>query len=94
MSCRLINVLKGEMSLIGPRPNVSWEVESYLNWHYERLNVLPGITGLAQVMGRSAISFDQIVRYDIMYVRQQGVSLDLWIAWRTLQTVFSGRGAG
>ena len=91
---QLINVLKGEMSLIGPRPNVSWEVESYLSWHYERLNVLPGITGLAQVMGRSAISFDQIVRYDIMYVRQQGISLDLWIAWRTLQTVFSGRGAG
>jgi len=91
---QILNVLRGEMSLIGPRPNVSWEVDSYLGWHYERLNALPGITGLAQVMGRSAISFDQIVRFDILYVRQQGLSLDIWIAWRTLKTVFSGRGAG
>lgn len=88
------NVLKGEMSLIGPRPNVSWEVELYKTWHYERLKTLPGITGLAQVMGRSSISFDQIVEFDIQYVRNQNLWMDIRIIWRTFQTVLSGRGAG
>ena len=91
---QILNVLKGEMSLIGPRPNVNWEVEHYKNWHYERLNTLPGITGLAQVMGRSSISFDQIARYDIQYVRKQNLYLDIQIVWWTFQTVLSGRGAG
>ena len=91
---QIFNVFKGEMSLIGPRPNVPWEVEFYQLWHYERLHALPGITGMAQVMGRSSISFDQIVRFDIQYVRYQSIQLDLWIAWRTFKTVFSGRGAG
>jgi lipopolysaccharide/colanic/teichoic acid biosynthesis glycosyltransferase len=69
-------------------------VEHYKNWHYERLNTLPGITGLAQVMGRSSISFDQIARYDIQYVRKQNLYLDIQIVWWTFQTVLSGRGAG
>lgn len=90
---QLINVLKGEMSIIGPRPNVPWEVEKYLDWHYERLNVLPGITGLAQVYGRSNINFDRIVRYDIEYTRKLSLSMDLWILWRTAVTVFTGHGA-
>jgi lipopolysaccharide/colanic/teichoic acid biosynthesis glycosyltransferase len=91
---QLLNVLKGEMSLIGPRPNVIWEVEFYKNWHYERLDALPGITGLAQVKGRSSISFDQIARFDIRYVRNQSLLMDVQIFWQTLQTVFSGKGAG
>ncbi len=91
---QLLNVLKGEMSLIGPRPNVVWEVEFYKNWHYERLNALPGITGLAQVMGRSNISFDQIASYDIQYVRDQNLLMDIEIILKTFQTVFSGKGAG
>jgi lipopolysaccharide/colanic/teichoic acid biosynthesis glycosyltransferase len=91
---QLLNVLKGEMSLIGPRPNVVWEVEFYKNWHYERLNTLPGITGLAQVMGRSSISFDQIASYDIQYVRNQSLLMDIQIILKTFQTVFSGKGAG
>ena len=91
---QILNVLKGEMSLIGPRPNVVWEVEFYKNWHYERLDTLPGITGLAQVMGRSNISFDQIARFDIQYVRNQNLSMDVQIIWRTFQTVLSGKGAG
>jgi lipopolysaccharide/colanic/teichoic acid biosynthesis glycosyltransferase len=53
---QLLNVLQGEMSLVGPRPNVPWEVEEYQSWHMERLNVLPGITGLAQVNGRSGLN--------------------------------------
>ncbi|MDP1546305.1 MAG: sugar transferase [Anaerolineales bacterium] len=91
---QILNVLKGEMSLIGPRPNVPWEVEAYAYWHYERLHTLPGITGLAQVMGRSSLSFDEIVRFDIRYVRLYGPPMDLWIVWRTIAIVFSGRGAG
>jgi len=91
---QIFNVFRGEMSLIGPRPNVPWEVEHYKLWHYERLHALPGITGLAQVMGRSSLSFDQIVRFDIQYVRSQSLKVDLWIVWQTFKTVFSGRGAG
>jgi lipopolysaccharide/colanic/teichoic acid biosynthesis glycosyltransferase len=90
---QLVNVLKGQMSLIGPRPNVPWEVEAYKNWHRERLNVLPGITGLAQVRGRSSISFDAIVRYDIEYVRRMSLVLDLRIAIKTVSSVISGNGA-
>jgi len=90
---QILNVLKGEMSLVGPRPNVPWEVEEYRSWHHERLEVLPGITGLAQVCGRSAISFDQIVRYDIAYVEKQSMKMDLKVLWWTLMTIFSGAGA-
>jgi lipopolysaccharide/colanic/teichoic acid biosynthesis glycosyltransferase len=91
---QIFNVLRGEMSLIGPRPNVPWEVDAYKHWHYERLYALPGITGLAQIMGRSSISFDEIARYDIQYVRQHNFMLDIWIVWKTISIVFSGRGAG
>jgi undecaprenyl-phosphate galactose phosphotransferase len=90
---QLINVFKGEMSLIGPRPNVLWEVEEYRGWHKERLEVLPGITGLAQVRGRSSISFDKIVEYDIEYVENQSLKLDLQIIWWTISSVLFGRGA-
>lgn len=91
---QLINVLRGEMSLIGPRPNVAWEVEAYLPWHFERLNVLPGITGLAQVMGRSDISFDQIARFDIKYARYQDFHMDLWIFRQTVRIILDRSGAG
>lgn len=90
---QIINVLKGEMSIVGPRPNVAWEVEEYRSWHHERLEVLPGITGLAQVRGRSAISFDCIVRNDIEYVENQSLAMDIKILWWTLVTVFRGTAA-
>ncbi len=90
---QIFNVLRGEMSLVGPRPNVPWEVEEYQPWHHERLEVLPGITGLAQVRGRSGISFDTIVKYDIEYVENQSLSLDLKILFQTVMTVLSGRGS-
>ncbi len=90
---QIVNVLRREMSLVGPRPNVAWEVEAYLDWHRERLGVLPGITGLAQVRGRSAIGFDDIVRYDIEYARNQSLKLDLQILWWTVLSVLFGRGA-
>ena len=90
---QLFNILKGEMSLVGPRPNVTWEVEAYKDWHYERLEALPGITGLAQVNGRSGINFDTIVKYDIDYIRRQSLGLDLQILGNTVLSIISGRGA-
>ena len=93
MRIELINILRGDMSLVGPRPNVTWEVEEYKSWHRERLAVLPGITGLAQVNGRSAVDFETIVRYDIEYIRNQSLWLDFQILVRTVLSVISGRGA-
>jgi lipopolysaccharide/colanic/teichoic acid biosynthesis glycosyltransferase len=90
---QLINIFRGEMSLIGPRPNVPWEVEEYKGWHKERLEVLPGITGLAQVRGRSGIVFDKIVQYDIEYIERQSLGLDLKILWWTFTSVLGGKGA-
>jgi lipopolysaccharide/colanic/teichoic acid biosynthesis glycosyltransferase len=89
----LINVLRNEMSFIGPRPNVTWEVEAYSEWHAERLRVLPGITGLAQVRGRSKITFDEIVQHDLDYIENQSLKLDLQIMWWTIASVLFSRGA-
>lgn len=91
---QLFNVLRGEMSLVGPRPNVPWEVQAYHFWQTERLDALPGITGLAQVRGRSGIPFDQLTRYDIEYIRNKSLWLDLKILWWTVDTVLQGYGAG
>ncbi len=91
---QLINVCKGEMSLVGPRPNVPWEVEEYQSIHQERLEVLPGITGLAQVRGRSGISFDRIVEYDIEYIENQSLGMDVKVLWWTVASVLFGKGAG
>jgi lipopolysaccharide/colanic/teichoic acid biosynthesis glycosyltransferase len=90
---QLINVFRGEMCLVGPRPNVPWEVEEYRTIHQERLEVLPGITGLAQVQGRSGITFDEIVKYDIEYVEKQSFTMDLQILWWTFASVLLGKGA-
>lgn len=90
---QIANVFRGQMSFVGPRPNVTWEVEEYRGWHQERLEVLPGITGLAQVRGRSGIVFDEIVEYDIEYIAKQGLLLDLKIMWWTVKSVLGGKGA-
>lgn len=89
---QIINILKGEMSIVGPRPNVPWEVDAYRPWHHERMEVLPGITGLAQVRGRSSISFNSLVRYDIEYVENQSLGLDLKILWWTAKAMLRGKG--
>lgn len=90
---QIINVLKGEMSIVGPRPNVVWEVEEYKGWHKERLEVLPGITGLAQVRGRSGIPFNEIIWYDLRYIERQSLALDIKILWWTVTSVIHRTGA-
>jgi lipopolysaccharide/colanic/teichoic acid biosynthesis glycosyltransferase len=90
---QLINIIKGEMGFIGPRPNIVIEVQAYKDWHRERLQVLPGITGLAQINGRSNLTFDQIVRYDIEYVENECLTLDLKILWHTVPVVIFCIGA-
>src|SRR5579885_2686791 len=91
---QLINVLKGEMSLVGPRPPIQYEVESYDIWHRGRLmEAKPGITGLWQVSGRCRIKFDEMVRLDIRYARTWSLWLDLKILLRTPRAVLLGEGA-
>jgi lipopolysaccharide/colanic/teichoic acid biosynthesis glycosyltransferase len=91
---QLINVLRGEMSLVGPRPPVPYEVEAYATWHRRRLlEAKPGITGLWQVYGRSRVEFDDMVRLDLRYARNCSPLLDLKILLQTPRAVMSGDGA-
>ena len=91
---QLINVLLGEMSLVGPRPPIKYEVEAYDIWHRGRLmEAKPGITGLWQVSGRSRVKFDEMVRLDIRYARTWSLWLDLKILLRTPRAVLLGEGA-
>jgi lipopolysaccharide/colanic/teichoic acid biosynthesis glycosyltransferase len=88
------NVLRGEMSLVGPRPPLPYEIEEYDLWHRKRfLLAKPGITGLWQVNGRSRTTFDDMVRLDLRYARTSSLSLDLAILWRTPLAVIQGSGA-
>ncbi len=91
---QLVNVLKGEMSLVGPRPVPTYEVDEYDAWHHIRLAAPPGITGLWQIEGRSQVSFQEMVQMDIEYIRHQSLGLDLKILLHTFLVIFSGRGAG
>lgn len=91
---QLINVIKGEMSLVGPRPHVPTEVAAYERWHRRRLDALPGLTGLAQVNGRSSLPFDKMVRYDVEYVERQSLALDVRILLSTVPSVLRRVGAG
>jgi len=91
---QLWNVLRGEMSLVGPRPALPYEVAAYQTWHRRRvLEVKPGITGLWQVSGRCRLKFDDAVRLDLKYAKTWSLWLDLKILLRTPQAVWSGEGA-
>jgi exopolysaccharide biosynthesis polyprenyl glycosylphosphotransferase len=91
---QLINVLRGEMSLVGPRPPIKYEVDAYDIWHRNRLlEAKPGITGLWQVNGRSRVKFDDMVRLDIRYARTWSLWLDLKILLQTPHAVLLGEGA-
>jgi exopolysaccharide biosynthesis polyprenyl glycosylphosphotransferase len=91
---QLFNVLRGEMSLVGPRPPLPYEVELYEDWHKRRLEAPPGITGWWQVKGRNRVSFDEMVRMDINYIEQASFWFDLKILFLTPRAVLSGQGAG
>lgn len=91
---QLINVLKGDMSLVGPRPPIPYECELYDIWHRRRLlSCKPGITGLWQVMGRSRTTFDEMVRLDLKYIREWSLLLDIKIILMTPKAVLGGSGA-
>jgi exopolysaccharide biosynthesis polyprenyl glycosylphosphotransferase len=87
------NVLKGDMSMVGPRPALGYEVESYKRWHRRRLEVAPGVSGLWQVAGRSRVGFDEMVFQDVIYSYNQSVLTDMSICLRTVPAVLMGRGA-
>lgn len=91
---QFLNVLKGEMSLVGPRPPIPYELAAYQTWHRRRLlEVKPGITGLWQVTGRSRVTFDEMVRLDLRYATSWSPSLDFTILMRTPLAVLRGEGA-
>jgi lipopolysaccharide/colanic/teichoic acid biosynthesis glycosyltransferase len=90
---QLINVLKGEMSVVGPRPCLSYEYELYEDWHKKRLSVRPGITGLWQVAGRSAVSFEDMVVLDLYYIYNRSIAMDLSIISETIFAVLQKKGA-
>jgi lipopolysaccharide/colanic/teichoic acid biosynthesis glycosyltransferase len=90
---QLLNVLKGEMSLVGPRPPLESEVREYADWQLRRLSVKPGMTGLWQVSGRSNLSFSDMVRLDIEYVENWSLAADVFLLARTPLAVLVSRGA-
>ncbi|MGB9378072.1 MAG: sugar transferase [Mycobacteriales bacterium] len=91
---QLWNVLRGDMSLVGPRPPLPYEVEHYKPWQKQRLRVQPGLTGYWQVLGRGQVTFDDMCRMDLTYIEKRSLSLDLWILLKTPSAVVSRRGAG
>ncbi|MBN1890016.1 MAG: sugar transferase [Thermoflexales bacterium] len=90
---QLINVLRGEMSMVGPRPPVPAEVASYQDWHRQRLAATPGLSGMWQISGRSEVSFDEMALLDIWYLENQSLGLDIKILLKTIPVVLRGRGA-
>ena len=90
---QLINVFRGDMSLVGPRPPLPSEVEVYEDWHHDRLKIPAGLTGLWQVMGRSDLSFDEMAMLDLYYAENWSLWLDFKIMLRTIPTVLFARGA-
>ena len=91
---QLYNILKGDMSLVGPRPSIDYEAEAYFDWYLPRLSVLPGITGLAQINGRSSIPFPEIVQWDLKYIENASIWQDLNILLHTIPVVIGMRNTG
>jgi exopolysaccharide biosynthesis polyprenyl glycosylphosphotransferase len=90
---QLLNVLKGDMSLVGPRPQVLWEAAAYDDWAKRRLRVPPGITGLWQVSGRASLSYEEMIELDIYYIENWSIGLDLKILFSTIFAVIGKDGA-
>jgi lipopolysaccharide/colanic/teichoic acid biosynthesis glycosyltransferase len=90
---QLFNVLRGDMTLVGPRPAIPYEVAEYPNWYRERFSVKPGLTGYWQVSGRNERTYEEMVRLDIEYAERRSVGLDLLILLKTPWVVLSRKGA-
>jgi lipopolysaccharide/colanic/teichoic acid biosynthesis glycosyltransferase len=88
----LVNVLRGEMSIVGPRPTVQVQVDRYTERQRERLTVLPGLTGWAQINGRASLPWSERIELDLWYVEHASLALDLRILWRTVRLVAGGHG--
>jgi lipopolysaccharide/colanic/teichoic acid biosynthesis glycosyltransferase len=88
----LVNVLRGEMSIVGPRPTVQVQVDRYTERQRGRLDVLPGLTGWAQVQGRASLPWSERIELDLWYVEHASLALDLKILWRTVRMVLGGHG--
>ena len=91
---QLFNVVRGDMSLVGPRPAIPYEVAEYKDWHMRRLEAKPGITGYWQVYGRSQVTFDEMIKMDLYYIDRQSFWLDLKLLLMTPKAIWIGRGAG
>lgn len=92
---QLLNILKGEMTLVGPRPPIPRELAHYKNWHYVKFVAKPGLTGLWQVSGRSTIKdFDEVINLDYEYIKNWNILFDLKIILKTIPVVISAVGAG
>ena len=89
---QLLNVLLGDMSIVGPRPPIPYEVEAYELWHRKRLDMKPGLTGLWQVSGRNRLPFEEMVRLDLFYIENWSLLLDLKIILRTGFVMIGGQG--
>ena len=89
---QLINVATGEMSIVGPRPTLAYQVERYDEHQRRRLAVRPGLTGLAQVSGRNSLTWGDRIDYDVTYVQTQSVATDLRLLGRTVSTILTGGG--
>ncbi|HNV01322.1 MAG TPA: sugar transferase, partial [archaeon] len=85
-----INVIKGDMSLVGPRPCLPYEWDQYDRWQKRRLSTIPGCTGVWQVSGRSEVSFNDMVVLDIFYIQNQSILLDLKIILKTIPVMIFG----
>jgi lipopolysaccharide/colanic/teichoic acid biosynthesis glycosyltransferase len=90
---QLINVLRGEMSLVGPRPVPLYEVAEYRPWHFQRFRAVPGLTGWWQVKGRGRATFDESIKLDIDYVKARGFMMDVKVLLLTIPAVLGGKGA-
>lgn len=91
---QFLNVLKGDMSIVGPRPSMPYEYECYSDWHKQRLAVLPGMTGLWQVKAHNTVCFDDMARLDLDYIRSMNLWLDLHIIFLTPFEMLRGKGTG
>lgn len=91
---QLWNVVKGDMSLVGPRPPISYEVEKYEHHHFLRLAAIPGITGMWQVNGRCETTFEEMFQLDLEYIQNQSIWLDFKILLQTIPAVLTAKGAG